>query len=103
MIARVWRGCAPTDRADAYQRFLQEEFLPAAHAIAGYRGARVLRRPLGDEVEFVTITHFDSLGAIRAFAGDDFEKAHIAPEALALLSHWDERVAHYELAFEDVA
>ena len=61
----------------------------------------MLRRDQGDEVEFVTLTHFDSLDAIRAFAGDDLEKAHIAPEARDLLSRWDERVAHYTLAFDD--
>ena len=101
MIERMWRGWASADKADAYQSFLQHEFLPSAHAIPGYRGARVLRRAVGDEVEFVTLTRFDSLDAIRAFAGDDLEKAHIAPEARALLSRWDERVAHYERAFED--
>jgi heme-degrading monooxygenase HmoA len=101
MIERIWRGWTTADKADTYQRFLQHEFLPAAHAIAGFRGARVLRRDQGDEVEFVTLTHFDSLDAIRAFAGDDLEKAHIAPEARDLLSRWDERVAHYELAFDD--
>ena len=101
MIERVWRGWTTADKADAYQHFLQHDFLPAAHAIPGFRGARVLRRDHGDEVEFVTLTHFDSLDAIRAFAGDDLEKAHIAPEARDLLSRGDERVAHYTLAFDD--
>ena len=101
MIERIWRGWTSAEKADAYQRFLQHDFLPAAHAIPGYRGARVLRREAGDEVEFVTVTHFDSLDAIRDFAGDDLEKAHIAPEARALLSRWEERVTHYERAFED--
>ena len=101
MIERVWRGWTTADKANAYQHFLQHDFLPAAHAIPGFRGARVLRRDQGDEVEFVTLTHFDSLDAIRAFAGDDLEKAHISPEARDLLSRWDERVAHYELAFDD--
>ena len=101
MIERIWRGWTTADKADAYQRFLQHEFLPAAHAIPGFRGARVLRRDQGDEVEFVTLTHFDSLDAIRAFAGDDLEKAHIAPDARDLLSRWDERVTHYELVFDD--
>ena len=103
MIERTWRGWTPPDKADAYEAFLRDDFLPSAHAIPGYRGARVLRREAGEDIEFLVITRFDSMDAIRAFAGDDPEQAHIAPPARALLSRWDERVAHYEPAFEDVA
>ena len=103
MIERVWRGWASPDKADEYARFLREDFLPATHAISGYRGARVLRRHKGGEVEFLVITHFDSLDSIRAFAGEDLELAHIAPAARALLDRWEERVAHYEVAFDDVS
>jgi antibiotic biosynthesis monooxygenase (ABM) superfamily enzyme len=103
MIERVWRGWITAEKADAYQAFLQHHFLPAAHAIPGYLGARVLRREVGEEVEFLTITRFTSMDAIRAFAGDDPERAHVAPEAQALLSRWEERVAHYASAFEDRA
>ena len=101
LIERVWRGRVGKENADAYASFLRDRFLPAAHAIAGYQGARVLRRNVGDGVEFMTITHFDSLEAIRAFAGDDLDLAHVAPEAKALLSDWDERVSHFEIAFDD--
>jgi heme-degrading monooxygenase HmoA len=103
MIQRVWRGWTAPEKADEYQRFLQDAFLPSVHAIPGYRGARVLRRNTGDEVEFMTITRFDSLAAIRAFAGDDLERAHVADAARALLAHWNERVDHYEIAFDDDA
>lgn len=101
MIERIWRGWIAADKADAYQHFLRTEFMPAAHAITGYLGADVLRRQVGDEVEFVTITRFESIEAIRAFAGEDVERAHVAPQARALLARWEERVAHYDLAFED--
>ena len=101
MIERVWHGCIAPDRADAYQSFLEHVFFPEAHEIAGYLGARVLRRQVGDEVEFMTITRFASIEAIRAFAGDDPERAHVAPQAQALLTRWEERAAHYTLAFED--
>ena len=100
MIERIWRGWFEPAKAEAYLAFLRDEFLPGAHAIAGYRGARVLRREVGGEVEVMTITHFDSLDAIRAFAGDDPEAPHIAPAARALLKRWDERVSHYEIAFD---
>ena len=103
MIERVWRGWIARDKAQAYSDFLQHHFLPSAHSIAGYRGARVLRREVGDEIEFMTITHFESLDAIRTFAGDDPEIAHVAPEARALLSRWEERVSHYQLAIDDEA
>jgi heme-degrading monooxygenase HmoA len=101
MIERVWRGWTEPEKADDYQHFLQHELLPGAHAISGYLGARVLRRRIGEEVEFMTITRFESIEAIRAFAGDDAEQAHIAPRARELLSRWEERTAHYEPAFED--
>lgn len=101
MIERIWRGWIAADKADSYQAFLRDDFLPAAHAIPGYLGARVLRRDVGSEVEFLTITGFSSIEAIRAFAGDDPDQAHVAPEAQALLSRWEGRVAHYSPAFED--
>ena len=103
MIERVWRGWIAPARADEYARFLRDDFLPGAHSIPGYRGARVLRRDAEGEVEFLVITHFDSLDAIRAFAGEDLELAHVAPAARVLLDRWEERVAHYEIAFDDAA
>ena len=103
MIERVWRGWIARKNAQAYNDFLQHSFLPAAHSIPGYCGARVLRRDVGEEVEFMTITHFESMDAIRAFAGEDPERAHIAPEARHLLSRWDEEVSHFEIAFDDRA
>jgi heme-degrading monooxygenase HmoA len=101
MIERVWRGWITREKADAYSDFLRDTFLPSAHSIPGYRGARVLRRDVADEVEFMTITHFESMDAIRAFAGDAPDRAHVAPEAQQLLSRWDERVSHFEIVFDD--
>ena len=102
MIARLWRGwAASSEAADQYESFLRTEFLPSAHAIDGYRGASVLRRTVGSEVEFTTITRFDSIAAIRAFAGDDVEAAHVAPRGRALLSHFEPRCQHFDLVVED--
>lgn len=102
MIARVWRGWAATTKcADLYQEFLRSTFLPSAHTIAGYRGARVLRRSANGEDEFMTVTFFDSLDAVRGFAGDDFEAAHVAPRGRELLARFDARCLHYELVVED--
>ena len=98
MITRMWRGFTASENADAYERFLLTDLFPSMRAIPGFLGAAVLRRAAGDEVEFVTLTRFDSLDAIRAFAGDDYEAPVLEPEALALLSRYEERAAHYETA-----
>ena len=102
MIARIWRGWAATrENADRYEEFLRTTFLPSIHTIEGYRGAKVLRRNLGSEIEFMTITHFDSLEAIRKFAGNDYEAAHVAPQAREFLSRFDPRCQHFERVIDD--
>jgi heme-degrading monooxygenase HmoA len=97
MILRLWHGWTRRENADSYQRLLRSEILPGIHRIAGYRGATLLRRDLDDEVEFVTLTLFDSLDAVRAFAGEDHEVAVVPPAARELLSRFDARSAHYEV------
>ena len=96
MITRLWRGWTAAENADAYERFLLGELFPAMRDIDGFLGADVLRRAAGDEVAFVTLTRFDSLDAIRAFAGDDPEVPVLEPQALALLSRYDERAQHFD-------
>jgi antibiotic biosynthesis monooxygenase (ABM) superfamily enzyme len=96
MITRVWRGWTARENADAYERFLLSELFPTMRDIAGFRGADVLRRDDGTEAAFVTLTRFDSLEAIRAFAGEDYETPVIEPAAQGWLSHHDERALHYE-------
>ena len=95
MITRVWRGWTARENADAYERFLLSELFPSMRAIIGFRDANVLRRDDGSEVAFVTLTRFDSLEAIRGFAGENYEWAVIEPKAHALLSHYDEHAQHY--------
>jgi antibiotic biosynthesis monooxygenase (ABM) superfamily enzyme len=98
VIARVWRGWASPGNAPAYERLVSTEVLPgiARREIHGYRGAYLLRRDVGDEVEFSTILLFDSFDALREFAGDDYEKAYVPPRAREVLSRFDETSAHYE-------
>jgi antibiotic biosynthesis monooxygenase (ABM) superfamily enzyme len=98
MITRMWRGWTASEDADAYAAFLLGELFPAMRRIDGFRGADLLRRDDGGEVAFVTLTRFDSLEAIRAFAGEDYETPVLEPQALALLSRYDERAVHYETA-----
>jgi heme-degrading monooxygenase HmoA len=103
MIVRIWRGWAANSAtADLYEDFLRAMFLPSIHAIEGYHGASVLRRTLaGGEVEFTTLTRFESLESIRAFAGEDYEAAHVAPRARELLARFDARCQHFECVIED--
>jgi hypothetical protein len=98
VIARVWRGWASAENAPAYERLVSAEVLPgiARRGIHGYRGAYLLRRDVGDEVEFSTILLFDSFDALREFGGDDYEKAYVPPRAREVLSRFDETSAHYE-------
>ncbi|MBV8813898.1 MAG: antibiotic biosynthesis monooxygenase [Verrucomicrobia bacterium] len=103
MIARLWRGwAANTQNADLYEEFLRSSFLPSLHEIDGYHGASVLRRDVGDEIEFMTVTRFSSVDAIRKFAGEDYEAAHLAPRARQLLKHFDARCLHFNLVAENL-
>jgi heme-degrading monooxygenase HmoA len=96
MISRLWHGWTTRDNADAYENLLRKEVLPGIHRVRGFKGAHLLRRDLPDEVEFVTITLFDSLDAVKEFAGEDYEVAVVPPQARKLLSRFDARSAHYE-------
>jgi antibiotic biosynthesis monooxygenase (ABM) superfamily enzyme len=98
MVARVWHGYTTPDHADTYEAFLKPELLPGIGKVKGYRGSYLLRRPVGGEVEFVTILLFDSLDDIRAVAGPDYETAVIPDERREYLIRFDERAAHYEIA-----
>jgi heme-degrading monooxygenase HmoA len=86
MITRLWCGWTAREGADAYERFLLSELFPSMRGIPGFRDADVLRRDEDGEVAFVTLTRFDSLEAIRAFGGEDYERPVIEPTARALLS-----------------
>jgi antibiotic biosynthesis monooxygenase (ABM) superfamily enzyme len=98
VITRVWRGWTTPGNAGAYQRIVSTEVLPriARRDIQGYHGAYLLRRELGDEVEFMTILLFDSLDALREFGGDDYERAYVPPQAREVLSRFDQTSAHYD-------
>lgn len=98
MITRIWHGWTSPRNADAYEQLLRTEIFHriAEQKIPGFRGIDLLRRPLPAEVEFVTIMWFDSVDAVRAFAGEDYEVAVVPPSARALLARFDARSAHYE-------
>jgi len=102
MITRVWRGWTAPSNADAYEALLRSSILPgiAGRGIEGYKGAHLLRRHDGDDIEFVTILWFDSIEAVHVFAGDDHEAAVVPPAARKLLLRFDERSRHFETRIE---
>jgi heme-degrading monooxygenase HmoA len=105
MICRIWYGWTTPQNADAYEMLLKREIFPGilAKNIAGFRRIELLRRSAGEEVEFVTLMWFDSLDAIKAFAGADYEVAVVPPPARALLKRFDARARHYEVRERQVA
>jgi len=97
MIARIWHGYTKPENADAYEAMLTPEVLPGISRVKGYRGSYFLRRQHGSEVEFITILLWESLEAIRDFAGPNYEVAVVPAERRQVLSHFDERASHYEV------
>ena len=97
MVSRIWHGWTTRQNAAAYEELLRSEIFEGIPAlrIAGFLGIDLLRRELGTEVEFVTIMWFDSLDAVRTFAGSDCEAAVVPQSARALLARFDPRSAHY--------
>ena len=102
MISRIWHGWTTPGNADKYETLLKEEIfvdIENRH-ISGFKGIQLLRREVGEEVEFVTILTFDTLDAVREFVGEDYEVAYVPEKARAVLSHFDERSQHYEIRAE---
>jgi len=97
MIARIWHGWTTPGNADKYERLLKDEIFVGIQnrSIRGFKNIQLLQRKVGDEVEFVTIMLFDSLDAVREFAGEDYELAVVPADARAVLAHFDERSQHY--------
>ncbi|HQM64930.1 MAG TPA: antibiotic biosynthesis monooxygenase [Acidobacteriota bacterium] len=99
MIARIWHGWTTPDNADVYEALLNEEIFVGIknREIQGFKDIQLLRRRAGDEVEFVTIMRFESLDAVRVFAGDDYEACVVPPSARKVLKRFDQRSQHYEI------
>src|SRR4051794_28371927 len=99
MIARIWHGYTNHENAEAYEKLLRDEiFMGIVNKnIEGYKNIQLLRRNINDEVEFITIMFFESIDAVKKFAGDDYEKAVVPDKARTLLRRFDKISQHYEV------
>jgi len=102
MIGRIWHGWTTLGNAEAYESLLKSEIFTGIsdRQIAGFKEIQLFRRNLGEEVEFVTIMWFDSIEAVKVFAGEDYEVAVVPPKARRLLARFDARSQHYEVKAE---
>jgi len=99
MICRVWRGWTTRENAEAYEHVVRGEVIPGIEArrIPGFRHIDLMKRDIGEEVEFQTLMWFDSFDAIEAFMGEDYSMSHVPTAARAVLERFDERAVHYEV------
>lgn len=99
MICRLWRGWTTRQNADAYEEIVHGEVIPGieARGISGFRHIDLMKRDLGDEIEFQTLMWFDSLESIKAFMGEDYSVSHVPEPARAVLKRFDSNAAHYEV------
>jgi heme-degrading monooxygenase HmoA len=97
MIARHWRGLARRESAAPYHAHLHDETFPALERLRGFLGGSILRREVAGGVEFLVITEWQSLDAIRAFAGEDADAAVVPANVQAMMIEYDAVVRHYEI------
>jgi len=97
MIARMWRGSALPEKADDYVKHLEMSVLPELREIDGFQGIQLMRKHSSEAVEFIVLTFWESMDAIRKFAGEDADVAVVAPAAQPLFREYDPRVKHFEV------
>ncbi len=102
-VVRSWSALATPDGALEYVAFFQKTLVPQLRRIPGHRGALVLRRPADDVIEITVLTFWESMDAVKRFAGDPPDRAVIEPEARAILLSVDERVKHLAIALTSLA
>jgi heme-degrading monooxygenase HmoA len=100
MIARIWRGAVRSSNGDAYAAYMRETGVTGYAATPGNRGGWMLRRDVGDRTEFVMFTLWNSIEAVKAFAGDDYETAVFYPEDDQFLVDRQLTAEHYEIEVE---
>jgi heme-degrading monooxygenase HmoA len=98
MIARIWKGAVRPEDADEYGTYIKDTGVAGYAETPGNRGVWMLRRDVGELTEFLTFTLWESLDAVKAFAGEDYETAVYYPEDERYLVERDLKCAHYEVA-----
>lgn len=99
-LSRVWHGWTLPEDAEVYERLVTEEVLPAMEEMKGFLGAQMMRLDRSEETEFLVITEWDSLDAVKSFAGEDYERTSIPYEAEQLLSRFDKGPLHYRRRYK---
>lgn len=99
MICRIWHGWATEENAEAYEHLLRDEIVVGIlrRKLPGFLAIDLLRRPVLEGTEFVTMMWFESMEAVQHFAGPDYEMAVVPPEARQLLTRLEQRAAHYSV------
>ena len=97
MIVRMWHGRVPTSKAKTYREFTNSRAIPDYQSVPGNQSVYVLERQEGAVTHFITLTFWDSLDAIRGFAGEDVERAKYYPEDSDFLLEFEPTVVHYEV------
>lgn len=97
MIARMWCGSAIHEKANDYMKHLQMSVIPELRLIDGFKEVYLMRRDSPEDVEFWVLTLWESMDAIRKFAGENVETAVVAPAAQALFREYDSTVKHFEV------
>jgi hypothetical protein len=97
MIGRLWHRWTKRENGDRYEEFVRSKVLPSYYKILGYKGAYFFRLEGQDKTEFVALTFFENMQAVRRFAGEDYEAAVVPPEGRKLLSRFDQKSRHYKI------
>jgi heme-degrading monooxygenase HmoA len=97
MIARIWRGIVPLEKAEGYARYLADFGVRDYQAYPGNRGVHLLRRGEGARVHFLLVSFWDSRESLLVYAGPDIERAHYYEYDLECLIDPVPSVEHYEV------
>ncbi|MBD0280625.1 MAG: antibiotic biosynthesis monooxygenase [Thermoleophilaceae bacterium] len=98
MTARLWRGAVRRDDGDAYAEYIERTGVAGYRSTPGNRGVTMLRRDVDDRCEFLVLSLWDSIDAVKAFAGEDYETAMFYPEDERFLIERDEKSSHWDVA-----
>jgi len=99
MIARIWHGYTTFENADSYEHLLREEIFEGIKnkEMHGFKSIQLFRRNIDQQTEFITLMMFDSIEAVKAFAGEQYEVAVVPEKSRKLLSSFDATSQHYEV------